>query len=83
MRIPRYIFVQLAAIITAVWLARSAYEILGSGVSATGKVNLAVIALVGAAVIMGLGFFVQWAVDYIRTPRRRRDDKAKWLGRRR
>ncbi len=83
MRIPRYIFVQLAAILTAAWLAVSGYEILGSSASATGKINLAVIALVGAVVIMGLGFLIQWAVDYIRTPRRRRDDNAKWLGRRR
>jgi uncharacterized protein HemY len=83
MRIPRYIFVQLAAIVTAVWLARSAYEILGSGATFTGKLNLTVIALVGAVVIMGLGFFVQWAVDRIRTPRRRRDDTARRIDRRR
>ncbi len=81
MRLPRYIFIQLAAIVTAVWLARSVYEILGVGATFAGKLNLTVIALVGAAVIMGLGFFVQWVVDYIRTPRRRRDDKGKWLGR--
>ncbi len=81
MRLPRYIFVQLAAIATAVWLATSAYEILGSGGTFAGKLNLTVIALVGAVVIMGLGFFVQWVVDYIRTPRRRRDDKGKWFGR--
>ncbi len=83
MRLPRFIFIQLAAIVTAVWLAMSAYEILGSVASVTGKLNLTVIALIGAAVIMGLGFFVQWIVDYIRTPRRRRDDKAKWMNRRR
>ncbi len=83
MRLPRYIFIQLAVIVTAVWLARSVYEILGASATFAGKVNLTVIALVGAAVIMGLGFFVQWVVDYIRTPRRRRDDKRKWMGRRR
>ena len=81
MRLPRYIFIQLAVIVTAVWLARSVYEILGSVASFAGKLNLTVIALVGAAVIMGLGFFVQWVVDYIRTPRRRRDDKGKGMGR--
>ncbi len=81
MRLPRYIFIQLAVIVTAVWLARSVYEILGSVASFAGKLNLTVIALIVAAVIMGLGFFVQWVVDYIRTPRRRRDDKGKGMGR--
>ena len=83
MRIPRFIFIQLAAIVTAVWLARSIYEIVGSGATLMGKLNLTVIALIGAAVIMGLGFFVQWAVDRIRMPRRRRDDTARRLDRRR
>ena len=83
MRLPRYIFIQLAAIATAVWLAGSAYEIFGADATLTGKINLTVMALIGAAVIMGLGFFVQWAVDYIRPPRGRRDDKAKWIDRRR
>jgi len=83
MRLPRYIYIQLSALVTAMWLARSAYEIIGAGATVTAKVKLTALALMGAAAIMAFGFAVQWAVDYFRTPRRRRDDNAKWTDRRR
>jgi hypothetical protein len=81
MRLPRHVFIRLSALATAVWLARSAYEIIPSGATSTAKVKLTVIALMGAVVIMAFGFAVQWAVDYIRAPRRRRDDSPKWIDR--
>lgn len=81
MRLPRHVFVRLSALVSAVWLARGAYEIIGSGATAATKAKLTALALMGAVAIMVFGFAMQWAVDYIRAPRRRRGDKPKWLDR--
>ncbi len=69
MRVPSRIFIYLSIAATAVWLAVSVYEIIGSDATVAAKVNLTAMAIIGAVGILGLGFAVQWVVDY-----RRRDD---------
>ena len=75
-QLPTGFLVKIATLSTAVWLWLSLSEIPGYDTSATGKLDLFALSIIGAVVIMGIGLVFQWVYEFYLAKKqgRRHDD---------